>query len=479
MVNVRRVVVLLAAIGLFSIAGSLCAQSDIKLFVGPAERLPLVGTGITSPTQPMPVSAANPTGAAPWLLAANLGSLDTSPPEAMQPTLTIAELEGMAWANNPTLVQAARQIDALRGKQLQEGLYPNPHMGYLGEEMGDDGRAGQQGGFLGQEIVTGGKLRLNRAVVGHEITMARRDWEIQCLRVTNDVRASAYDVIAAQRRVALDEQLLHIGRQGLSTAEQLFQAKEVSNVDVLQARIEANSTKLQLENARNTHQAAWQRLAAVVGSPDMQVVRLEDGLEAAMPERSWESAMTRLMESSPERARAWAEIERAKCFLARQQAERVPNFDLEAGVQYDNATRDNIASVRVAAPLKIFNRNQGNIRAAEAQLTAAHQNLRRTELQLQERLAAAFKQHVNARQQVKLYRGEILPDASRSLELVQQGYRQGEFGYLELLTAQRTYFRTHLAYVESLRTLWVSGTMIDGMLLTGGLESPGIADKSF
>ena len=94
------------------------------------------------------------------------------------------------------------------------------------------------------------------------------------------------------------------------------------------------------------------------------------------------------------------------------------------------------------------------------------------ELSLQQRLATAFKQYANARQQVDLYREQILADARNSLELVQQGYRQGEFGYLELLTSQRTFFRTHLAYVESLRTLWVSNTMIDGLLLSGGLESP-------
>lgn len=389
-----------------------------------------------------------------------------------RPKLSIAELENIARRNNPTLAQAARRIEAFRGKYVQKGLYPNPVIGYLGEEIGDDGRGGQQGGYVGQEIVTAGKLKLNRAVVGHEIAMARRQWEIQSLKVTNDVRAIAYAVIAAQRMVELDEQLLHIGEQGLSTAEQLFQAKEVSRVDVLQARIEANSAKLQLENARNNHQAAWQRLAAVVGVPDMQATPLEDKLEVNLSERNWGDSLMRLMGSSPELARAHAQVERAKCFLARQRAERVPNFDLEAGVQYDNATQDNVASVRVAVPLKIFNRNQGNIRLAEAELAAAYQNMRRAELSLQERLATVFKQYVNARRQVDLYRNQILSDARDSLKLVQQGYRQGEFGYLELLTAQRTYFRTHLAYVESLRSLWVSNTLIDGMLLSGGLESP-------
>ena len=445
--NTQRVSAFIAAALVLAAAGSLYAQSEIELHLAPTDRL-------------------SPKAIRPELSIARLS------PEVVRPKLSIADLENMARATNPTLAQAARQVEAFRGKYIQQGLYPNPVIGYLGEEIGDDGRAGQQGGYIGQEVVTAGKLRLNRAVVGHEIDIARRQWEIQCFRVTNDVRSSAYDVIAAQRMVELDERLLHIGQQGLSTAEQLFEAKEVSRVDVLQARIEANSARLQLRNARNNHRAAWQRLAAVVGVPDMQASPLEDTLEANLPEQSWGDSLMRLLGSSPELDRARAQVERAKCFLARQRAERVPNLDLEAGLQYDNATTDNIATVRIAAPLKIFNRNQGNIRLAEAELAAARQNIHRTELSLQERLAAVFRQYADARQQVDIYRSQILADARNSLELVQQGYRQGEFGYLELLTSQRTYFRTHLAYVESLRTLWVSNTMIDGLLLSGGLKSP-------
>jgi hypothetical protein len=42
-----------------------------------------------------------------------------------------------------------------------------------------------------------------------------------------------------------------------------------------------------------------------------------------------------------------------------------------------------------------------------------------------------------------------------------------------LLTAQQTYSRTNLAYVERLRELRLRAVEIQGMLLTGGLQSPG------
>src|SRR5262245_25160004 len=78
--------------------------------------------------------------------------------------LGLAELEQLALQRNPTLAQAAAQVEASRAKALQAGLYPNPRAGYQADQIGIAGTAGElQGAFVQQEIVTAGKLRLGRA----------------------------------------------------------------------------------------------------------------------------------------------------------------------------------------------------------------------------------------------------------------------------------------------------------------------------
>jgi cobalt-zinc-cadmium efflux system outer membrane protein len=394
-------------------------------------------------------------------------------PSGNREILRIADLEAIALGNNPTIAQAQSRVGALQGKYVQVGLRPNPTIGYEGEEMGDEGTAGQQGMFIGQRFVTGGKLGLNRAVVSHEIQRAQQALEIQRLRVINAVRGRAYNTIAAQRIVALNERLVAIGEEGVKAADEMRRAKEVSQVDVLQARVEANSAKLALNNARNEHKAAWQRLAVVTGVPELEPKPLMDDLGESVPELHWNDVVGRLLAESPELAGAWAGMERAKCALARAQAGRKPDVDVEAAVRYNNSSESTTATIGVGLPRQIFDRNQGNISKAYCELAAAQREVRRVELVLQDRLAEVFRQYTNARQQTQQYKTEILPDAESSLDLVRKGYQQGEFGYLELLTAQRTYFRVNLAYLESLRELWLSTVQIEGLLLTGGLERPG------
>ena len=66
----------------------------------------------------------------------------------------------------------------------------------------------------------------------------------------------------------------------------------------------------------------------------------------------------------------------------------------------------------------------------------------------------------------------ILPRAQQTFDLVRHGYSQGEVGYLDLLTAQRTYAQTNLAYLDALNSLWQSLAKIDGLLLSDSLSAP-------
>jgi cobalt-zinc-cadmium efflux system outer membrane protein len=393
-----------------------------------------------------------------------------APLATMRP-LSLADLEQMAVQANPSLAQARHRVSAARGEWLQAGLLPNPVVGYSGEEMGDDNTAGKQGGFVAQEFITAGKLKLNRAVASHEIARLEQEAAAQQYRVLTDVRTSFYAALVAQHRTSLTEQLARIGQESVVTADALLRAKEASRVGLLQSRVEANNARILLDNARNDHLAAWRRLQSVVGMPELPPATLlgEIGSTGAMLE--WEAALAQLTTSSPEMAAAAAEVHRARCAVERAAAGRYPDIATRASVHRDNTTGQDIAGVEIGMALPIFDRNQGNLQKAHAELAAAQRNLDRVRLGLHHRLASVFQQYANARQQADRYRDEILRDAKESLGLVTEGYRNGEFGYLDLLTAQRTYFESNLAYLDALLQMHTARSKIDGFLLSESLGS--------
>lgn len=400
-------------------------------------------------------------------------SVEAIPPGAVQDrpaSMGLADLEAIALAENPSLVQAAARVEAARGDWVQAGLLPNPVAGYSASEVGNEGRGGQQGGFVGQEIITAGKLRLSRGVAAQEIKVAEAQFMSQRLRVLSDVRINFYEVMIAQRRVDISRELVGVSQRASDTAKSFLEREEGNRVDLLQARVEASSARILLENSQNDYLASWRRLSAVIGAPMMEAVPLTGDLEADLPELSFDEAMGQLFAGSPELAAAQSGVTRARVAVDRAYAGRIPNVDLQGSVQHDNVTHNEIANVQVGLPLPFWNRNQGGIRRAHAELAEAQGDVQRVELSLQQRLATAYQRYANARQQVDTYKRDILPDAQSSLDLVTNGYKQGEFGFLTLLTSQRTFFQTNLAYLESLRQLRESRAAIDGMLLSDSLR---------
>lgn len=221
-------------------------------------------------------------------------SLAPAPRPLAPASLALPDLEAIALASNPTLVQAAMRVRAARYRALQAGLYPNPQFGYQSEEIGEDGRAGQQGARLGQEIVTAGKLGYRSAVAAREADQAEAALRAQRQRVLNDVRLRWFDVLVAQRTVVLNQRLVEIGQQGVKAAEELLAAKEVSRVDLLQARIEADTARLQLTNAQNRHVALWRQMTAMLGRPDMPLAPLSGEVDDGLPELGWDELLGRL-----------------------------------------------------------------------------------------------------------------------------------------------------------------------------------------
>ena len=347
---------------------------------------------------------------------------EVAPPDKL---LTLAELEAMAFRHNPTLAAAAARMQVARGRQIQAGLYPNPVVGYHATEVGNLGTAGQQGAFISQRVVTAGKIGLDQAVARQRVDESHFRFHAQEQRVLSDVRVRFQDARIAQRRIDLVKELASIGDQVEQATAKLVEGRQATENDLLQAQIRADEIRNLLDKARNRHWEAWRRLAAVVGLPAMRVVPLDREVDGELPGYDWDRCYSMVMAGNPALGAARARVGWARTAIERARREPIPNFDVSVSHRHHNVTRSNITNIQVGVPLPLFNRNQGNTRSATAEWIAASNEVKRLELDLQDRLAVAFRRYSDARQQSDRYRQRILPRAERSLLLMKRGYDKG------------------------------------------------------
>ncbi|MEQ8835337.1 MAG: TolC family protein, partial [Lacipirellulaceae bacterium] len=268
-----------------------------------------------------------------------LESIDAGP-ALSDSGLTLPVLEELAFSSNPSVTQAEARVQALRGKLVQVGLPPNPTVGYVAGEIGNDGASGQQGGFVGQEIITASKLQRNRAVVGAEIHKAEQEQAAIIQKVRTDVRTGYYNTLLAQRRVELAEELVRITTETVDASRALLNAEEIPVAGLLQTQVRLKNAQTMARTSKNALRQAWRGLAAVVGRPDLAPQTLVGDIRQLPQSLDWEEQLKRLQTQSPEVAIAMAEVERTRYALDRATVEAIPDINTQLSVQYDDATQD-------------------------------------------------------------------------------------------------------------------------------------------
>jgi cobalt-zinc-cadmium efflux system outer membrane protein len=409
---------------------------------------------------------------------------NTTTPDQKSPGLTLEALEQMAIRNNPTLAQAEAAIQAAEGRRRQAGLWPNPVVGYEGEGLAFNSSVypyrNSQSFFVEQTILTGGKLGKSKNIAIQEKLQSQADAEAQRMRVLNSIRMLFYQAAGAQRLVELRQQLADLARETVDISGQLFNAGQNDRPDVLTAEVELQRAEIELMRAKNDFNRVWQLMAAVAGNPQLKPARLEEKLESPAPILAQDEMLAQLLSDSPEMKRALAGIERSKAVVSRAKAEPKPDIYLRGGIGYSNEWAEFYGGktgwegrVEAGVRLPIFNRNQGNVAASKAELTAAEREVQRVELSLRARLAESFNRYQNSLGVAARYQREVLPRAQRAYDLYLAKFRQMGAAYPQVLTAQRTLFQSRTEYISALVELWQNVTQLQGMLLTGGLDGPG------
>jgi len=394
--------------------------------------------------------------------------------------IQLEELEEMALEKNPTLRQANAEIAAAKARQLQSGLYPNPKVGYSGDEIrGGSFGGGEQGFFVSQPIVTAGKLGLNRKMFGQDVRISEIESQEQSLRVMNAVRIGYFRVLSAQEMLDAKKDVARIAGDAVKTAGQLRNVGQADESEVLQAEVEQQKLEMDVLMRENTLRQEWRALAAVVGNPGLEMGTVAGYLDRNLPELDEQKAIEVLLRESPSVAIAQAGVDRAEVALTRARREPIPDIELRAGLSQDREFLNPaghpvglIGFAEIGVQLHIFNRNQGNVQAARKDIERAQAETKRVELALRERSATILDMYRNSQIMVSQYRNQLLPRAQRAYELLLNRHGVMTASYPQVLKAQETLFQLQDGYISALEGLWVNAITLQGLLLTDGLEPP-------
>ncbi len=392
-----------------------------------------------------------------------------SGPTITEPTgdLTLREALALALLQNPEIKAFAFEVRAREAAVLQSGLLPNPRLGVVAENFGNNALQGFDSTAitlqLSQLIELGGKRAARTEATQLARDLAGWDYERERIKVLTETHKAYVEVLSAQVLTALTEQLVDLAEDVAAAAAKRVTAGKVSPVEETKAGVATASVRIELTRAERELEAARKRLAATWGSTAPRFKRALGVLEAVLPIPSLEQIMERLRQN-PELARWATEIAERQAVIGLEETRAIPDLTASFGVRRFTEPGDDALVVGIELPLPLFNRNQGAILAAQRRLTKAEEERRTAEVRVATALSSAYQTLAGAFSEIAALKAQVLPGAQSAFEAASKGYRLGKFGLLDVLDAQRTLFGAKAQYLRALTDYHQSVAQVEGLI---------------
>jgi cobalt-zinc-cadmium efflux system outer membrane protein len=380
--------------------------------------------------------------------------------------MTLADLQRLAGQYSPALRAAEKGVEAARGALRQSMAYPNPTFAYEGDTQGTL-QAGYQGFSIDQVIKTGNKLQLQGAAATMDLFNAQLALRKARNDVAYQVRTNYFAVLVALENVRLSRVFARFTDEIYGNQINLVKGNEGAAYEPMQLRPLALQARFNLLQAVNQYRASWRQLAASLGLPEMPPSELAGRVDLPIPQFVYDQVRVVMLARHTDVLTARNNIYKAEYLLKLAQVQPIPDVDVHVLVQKDYTTPPfyTVPSVTVGVPLPVWDRNQGGVHQAQANLAQAHDNLAVARNNLVVSLADAYNRYGTYKQQVDIALDQ-LTDQVRVYKHIYNRFRGGDqqvtFG--DVVTAQQTLAGYLTGYLTALGVQWTAVVDVANLL---------------
>ncbi|HWH67811.1 MAG TPA: TolC family protein, partial [Candidatus Sulfotelmatobacter sp.] len=232
----------------------------------------------------------------------------------------------------------------------------------------------------------------------------------------------------------------------------------------LRAEIQWDQARTELAGFERELAIARQELAILLGRPDLKETPVAGALAETPDNRLLDQGPEQWLARHPSVVAARTSRDRMELELKRARLEPYPDVTLGVDGGREGLEDAAIVEFRVGLPLPLIDRSKGRKQEAQANVGVAQGELAAAEQRLLRAWGIASRRFRTATEQVATYRDRILPKATTALRLVQTGFQEGKFGFIDLLDTQRTTSEARLAYQQKLLELNVAQAELQALV---------------
>jgi outer membrane protein, heavy metal efflux system len=397
---------------------------------------------------------------------------------AEQTGLSLGSALDHARKQNPQLAIARAKVSEAEGMREQAGLIPNPSLYATSENTPLGGSQPFNFAndtddyvYLIQKIELGGKRSRRVALASENIGQMSIQSEVAMNQLLARV-ATAYWMAAGS--AALDQ----LYKREVNTLDDIVaydagrvQKGATPEAELIRIQLESDRLKeqarLAAEQARRSLITLYREMGATA-FPDSVVFadRIDDLTEIQPPD------LQTVLRDRPEMRAAREGVKQAEANFDLQRANAVPDPQLMAGYKRFSGSKpftgQNTLFFGFQVPLPIFDRNQGQIAAAQAKVMGAKEAVTDQEIAIRAEVESALSDYESRRQALLKVLPRMAKRAAMSEQIAAGAYRLGGADLLRFLDATRMDIETQVLLVQTFIDYHVSVVNVE--LVTGMLR---------
>ncbi len=383
--------------------------------------------------------------------AAFLALMTVLPASARADALTLQQALVLAERHHPQLQAGAAQVEVAKASQVTARAYPNPEAAVLAGRQTyrvPGNVSGLSSNYSISQPLELGPLRPARmrfAERGRE--SSEQSLAGTRLMVLAGVRRAFYQALRKQSEIAILEENLRLVEDFRQRTRLLVEVGEAGRLELIRADSEVATARAAMNAARRQYIADLAQLRGSVGATLGPDVKPEGALDAPAVLPSLEEVRREALERHPALLLSRAEVRRAEARVELETAQRLPQPSIRAEI--DQPPDTPTYRVGIALPLPLWNRREGPIAEAVAQLRQMRAIDDSRRIEIQAAVESAYGRHEAASQQLAAFEEGLLREAEEGLRAAETAYRLGERGILDVLDAQRMLRTVRLDFLNA------------------------------
>lgn len=368
--------------------------------------------------------------------------------------LSLEQCLALALQRHPLIQSAMKQHEAAVARIGQATAFPYPSVSFNSDlQPRPLDFVNSRENYLGvsQLVELPRKRAIRGKIAAKESDEIASDIDLVKLEVAYQVRRAFYGLLLAREKLDYAERDLELAREYEKKAELKLEAGDVGRIEVLRAKVEALKTANAARVAAKELDLARARLNYNLGRRENDPIQITGKLEIPLRDLSPADFEREALTLRPELKKLEHAVEKQSLVQENARLSNWPDLSLNLsrhGLQGEPTSSS--FTVELPLPFLFRQRQKAEIAEARANIGALEREAEQVRNAILLEVAEACTAAQRARDQIALYREQILPRAEEMYEMFLFSYQEGEIGGIELIEARRTLNESRKAYADAL-----------------------------